>query len=83
MINSTRLSAKLIAGAIAASGMVAMSVPALAHAATFAYVNSSSEVRTVVADTWMIALNTAPNIDVHSGVLLLTSQNSGIVGTSF
>jgi hypothetical protein len=43
-------------------------------------VNTSQEVSIVTADTWMAALTNALNIDEHSGVLLLTTQNSGIVG---
>lgn len=76
------VSVRLIAGGIAASSMLAMALPGLAHAATYAYVNQSQEVSTVTADDWMSAIATAPNIDVHSGVLLLTSQNSNVVGTS-
>jgi hypothetical protein len=85
MINSKAFSVtavRLIAAGVAASGVLAMAAPSLAHAATYAYVNTSEEVSTVTADNWMDAIATAPNIDPHSGVLLLTSQNSTIVGTS-
>lgn len=69
---------------IAAAALVVapFGVATVAHAATYAYVNQAMEVRTVVADNWMTAIATAPNIDAHSGVLLLTSQFANIVGTS-
>jgi hypothetical protein len=71
---------RLIAASIAVSSILAMTTPAFAHAATYAFVNTSQEVSIVTADTWMAALTNALNIDEHSGVLLLTTQNSGIVG---
>ncbi len=82
MTTSNRLSVRFIAAGVAASSVLAMAVPTFAHAATFAYVNQQMEVRTVVADNWTIAIATAPNIDIHSGVLLLTNPNASIVGTS-
>lgn len=52
-----------------------------AEAATYAYVSNTGNVRSVIADTWMNALNTAPSIHIHSGVLLLkTAADYGIVG---
>jgi hypothetical protein len=82
MTTSNRLSARLITAGVIASSVAAMALPAFAHAATFAYVNQSMEVRTVVANDWMSAIATAPNIDEHSGVLLLINPNSSIVGSS-
>ncbi|MFM2330685.1 MAG: hypothetical protein RLZZ26_192 [Candidatus Parcubacteria bacterium] len=73
---------RLIAAAVTASSILAMTAPAFAHAATYAFVNSSQEVSTVTADNWMAALTNALNIDEHSGVLLLTAQNASIVGKS-
>ncbi len=56
---------------------------AIAHAATYAYVNSSGNVSTVTASGWQTALATAPNIGLHSGVMLLISQlDFDIVGDS-
>jgi hypothetical protein len=72
----------LLTAGIAFSGVLATALPSLAHAATYAFVNQAQEVSVVNADNWMAALTNALNIDVHSGVLLLTSQNSSIVGTS-
>ncbi len=72
MTNITRFVVVMAAVAVAA-------VPALGLAATFAYVNAQGEVRSVTADTAAIALRTAPNIDPHSGVLLLDSPEDNMV----
>jgi hypothetical protein len=71
----------LIAG-VAASCLTALALPSLALAATYAYVNQAREVSTVNANDWQTALLNATNIDEHSGVLLLTPQNSAVVGTT-
>ena len=77
---------KLIAF-IGATFMVALvtliSVPASSYAANYAYVDRVGEVKMFVADTANIALRDAPNMDVHSGVILLnTAQNISLVGTN-
>lgn len=62
---------------------VVMGLPGLSLAAIFAYVNSAGNVSTVSAETPYIALATAPNIHVHSGVMLLTANvdvNASIIG---
>lgn len=82
MTTSNRFSVKLIAAGFVASSVFAMTLPALAHAATYAYVNQTGDVSTVTANDWMTAIATAFQIDVHSGVMLLTNQNGGIVGTT-
>lgn len=46
-------------------------VPALSMAATYAYVNTTGEVMTMEAATAAQALLTAPNLHVHSGVMLI------------
>lgn len=64
--------------ALTVLGIVAfimMSVPALANAATYAYVDAQGEVKSVTANDWRTAINTAPNIHIHSGVLLLSSAS--------
>ena len=49
-------------------------LPAFAQAATYAYVDASGDVRSITASDWQTAINTAPNIHMHSGVLLLNSS---------
>ena len=56
------------------------SLPVFAYAATYAYVNTTGEVRTVTADSADAALATAPGLHIHSGVMLLTNPSDGIVG---
>jgi hypothetical protein len=56
------------------------SIPAHAHAATYAFVNNSGEVSIVAASSPEAALATAFNISIHSGVMLLQSQLDAIVG---
>lgn len=64
---------------VAIAAIAVAAVPALSLAATFAYVNTQGEVRTVTADSASIALMTAPNIDSHSGVLLLDSADDNVI----
>lgn len=58
----------------------ALALPAATFASTFAYVNTSGEVATVDAADANTALRTAPNIGIHSGVILLQSSSDSIVG---
>lgn len=67
----------LLSALIAVMAIVA---PGISFAQTFAYVNQDGEVRTHEADTPMQAIVTAPAIDEHSGVLLLTDGDRGLVG---
>ncbi len=70
----------LVAGLIIAAVTV-LAVPGFASAATFAYVNTAGEVQTVTANEPMTAINIAPNIAVHSGVLLLDStEDNEVIG---
>ncbi len=79
----SRLSTKaVLAAALASSSLLAVALPSFAHAATFAYVNTAGEVNAVVANTWMEAIANAPNIHVHSGVMLLTNPSDSILNTS-
>lgn len=61
----------LVAG-LAVSGILVMALPA--HAATYAYVNTSGDVSMVNANDPVSAMATALNIAIHSGVMLLTAQ---------
>lgn len=54
--------------------------PTFAYAALYAYVNQQGEVTTVTANDPYTAIATAPNIDEHSGVMLLTNPNDSIIG---
>lgn len=60
----------------------ALALPAATFAQTFAYVNTAGEVTTTDAADANTALRTAPNISLHSGVMLLQNSNDGIVGDS-
>lgn len=64
----TKLNLKLVAIAV-----VVMGLPVVSYAATYAYVDQMGEVKTVVSNDPMTAMMTAPNIDEHSGVMLLDS----------
>ena len=65
---------------IIATGILAMTIPTFAHAATYAYVNTSMGVSTVTANDWVSAMANADDINIHSGVLLLTDQTVTITG---
>jgi hypothetical protein len=55
--------------------------PVFAFAQTYAYVNTSGDVTTVEAASAATALTTAPNMAVHSGVILLNSpEDQEVVG---
>lgn len=73
---------QILAGvAIALFALAALLVPVLTFAASYAYVNTLGEVRTVTADTPTSAIDTAPGIHSRSGVLLLDSQaDQDVVG---
>jgi len=58
-----------------ASTALVLAAPAAAFASTFAYVNSNGEVMTVEAASAAQALVTAPNIDIHSGVMIMDSAD--------
>ncbi len=56
---------------------------AMANAATYAYVDVNGDVKSVTAADWKTAIATAPNIHIHSGVMLLTTAaDYGVVGDS-
>lgn len=52
-------------------------------AATYAYVDASGDVKSVDAVDWKTAIAVAPNIHIHSGVMLLTTAaDYTVVGDS-
>ncbi len=69
----------LLLGAVALAGVIA--VPATSLAATFAYVNTAGEVMTVEAATPDSAIQTAPGIATHSGVMNV-SAGDPVIGDS-
>ena len=50
--------------------------PAVTSAATYAFVNAQGDVNSVEASTPTIAIDTAYNRAVHSGVMLLITESS-------
>lgn len=86
MTTSNRLSgfstSIILTAVLVSSSVLAFALPSFAHAATYAFVNTSGEVNAVTADTWMAAIANAINIHAHSGVMLLTAQNNYILDTS-
>lgn len=60
--------------------VLAATAPALTYAATYAYVNQAGEVSTITANDPWAAIQMAPNIDEHSGVILLVNPADPIVG---
>ncbi len=78
MTHMTFLNARTLAIATAA---IAIASPISASAATYAYVNTAGDVTTMEAPNAATALTTAPNMAVHSGVLLLdSSDDQEVVG---
>ncbi len=70
-----------IKAALLTAAVVAMGIPAISQAAMYAYVDSTGDVKAVIANDWMTAIDTAPNRYVHSGVLLLNSiADQSIIG---
>lgn len=64
-------------GALALAAAVA--APATSFAQTFAYVNASGELMTMDAANATVALQTAPNLHVHSGVMEVSADDSSMV----
>ncbi len=63
------------------AAIVALGFPAISQAALYAYVDNTGDVKAVTANDWTTAINTAPNIYAHSGVILLsTGGDQGIIG---
>jgi hypothetical protein len=79
---SNKITAQIIV-AVAVMALGFMAFTSNASAATYAYVDASGDVRSVVANDWKTAIATAPNIHIHSGVMLLTTAaDFTIVGDS-
>lgn len=75
---------KKVLGMFALAAVAAL--PAVSFAQTYAYVNTAGEVSSVDAATASQALVIAPNIGIHSGVMLLNGSTNVLntsVGGSF
>lgn len=78
--NLSTVATALITGVVL-TAIIFISNPLFASAASYAYVSSTGEVKSVVANDWQSAINTAPGIHMNSGVLLLDSAaDHSIVG---
>lgn len=64
---------KLLTTGLIVATAAFIALPAFAFAATYAYVDNIGDVKTITADDWQTAIAIAPNIYIHSGVLLLDS----------
>jgi len=71
---------KKLLGITALAAFVAL--PTASFAQTFAYVNTSGDVTSMEATDAQTALMTAPNISLHSGVILLQNDDSDILNDS-
>lgn len=69
----------ILVAALVAIGMVTL--PALAAAAAYKYVDCTGNVRMVEADNEAAALVLAPDIAMHSGVILADEAEEIPVGT--
>lgn len=81
MTNATKTTTIQSLAAFAILSLSLLAMPAFAGAATYAYVDATGEVRSVIANDWMTAIATAPNIHAHSGVFILkTAADFAVVG---
>jgi len=82
MINTTMTSnsSKFAVLALTVATFALIALPAFSQAASYAYVNQSGEVNMVIANDPMTAIAIAPNRAMHSGVILLTTQSTGLIG---
>lgn len=65
---------------LSALAALVAAVPAASFAATYAFVNTAGEVMTMEASNADQALTTAPNLHLHSGVMLVGSDDSDVIG---
>ena len=80
-MKSMHLTTTRLLGFLVLAALTFVALPTFSHAATYAYVNTTGEVRTVEAATWSLAIDTAPGIAMHSGVILVDgSDDTALVG---
>ncbi len=68
---------KKVLGMVALAATVAL--PGISFAQTYAYVNTSGDVSSVDAASADAALMTAPNIGVHSGVMMIDDSSNDVL----
>ena len=56
--------------------------PAFSYASTYAYVNQSGQMNTIVADNSASAILNTPGISAHSGVMLVNGSTGAVIGPS-
>ncbi|MBX9906303.1 hypothetical protein K2X96_00190 [Patescibacteria group bacterium] len=79
-IKSINTTAAFVIGATLVAATF-LSIPLSTFAATYAYVDTTGDVKSVIANDWMTAIKMAPGIHMRSGVLLLnTAADYNIVG---
>lgn len=72
---------KAVIGSLVMAFML-LGLPGLTQAATYGYVANDGYVRTIVANSWQEAINTAIQISRHSGVILFQNASDfTMVGT--
>ena len=75
-------SVSFIKTGLIAAAVVVMALPAMASAASYAYIDQGGYVRSVTADSAAQAMMTGLNIDENSGVLLMNDASDyALVGT--
>jgi hypothetical protein len=74
---------KILTGLFALLAVTAFAAPQVSHAENYAFVSTGGEVRMIAANNPTLAIETAPDRHLHSGVILLDSlQDSGLLGTN-
>ena len=68
---------KKVLGMVALAATVAL--PGISFAQAYAYVNTSGDVSSVDAASADAALMTAPNIGVHSGVMMIDDSSNDVL----
>jgi len=72
---------KILGGLFALLAVTALGAPHVTLAANYAFVSTGGEVRMIAANTPNLAIETAPDRHLHSGVILLDSiQDSELLG---
>lgn len=63
-------------------GLFVLSLYSVANAATYNYVNTSGGISSVIANTSTEAINSVPNIALHSGVMLTSGSGNTSSGNT-